>query len=62
MKVTNGHGDLDRIELSTVFTKALGVPKMHKKFTAANKTHNEEYLLVSHKDIAHSHEEWMISL
>ena len=62
MKVTDGHGDLNGIELSTVFTEALGVPKMHKKFTAANKTHDEEYLLVGHKDVAHSHEEWVISL
>ena len=60
--MTDSHRDLDSVEFRSVFTEALSVSQVHEKFASTNEPHHEEYLLVGHEDVAHSHEEWVISL
>jgi hypothetical protein len=62
VEMSDRHAHLYGVELGAVFCKSLGVSQMHEKFTTADETHYEEYLLVCHKDVAHSNKERMISL
>jgi hypothetical protein len=62
MEMSDGHRHLNSIEFCAILSETLGVSEMHKKFTTADKPHDEENLLVRHKNIAHSHEKRMISL
>ena len=60
--MTDSHCNLNGIEFGAVFCESLGVSQMHEKFTTSNEPHDKEDLLISHENVAHSHEERVVGL
>ena len=62
MQVAEGHGDLNSIEAGTLLWETSDLAQVHEKLATSDESHDKENLLLGLEHVAHSNEEWVVSL
>lgn len=62
VQVTQRHRDLDGVELSSLFRESGNLAQVHEELTTTHESHDEKDFLFSLEDVAHAHQERMVSL